>query len=291
MKVLLIGYGDLAQRLTPKIVADGWQVTGLRRRVAGGQWPSAAMIAADSRDPVSLQQALGGVDVAIVTLTPDAFTEAAYRATYMDSARALATAIAALAEKPRYLIWASSTGVYGQDSGEWVDESSATEPTGFSGRCLLAAETIIGALPVPATIVRFSGIYGPGRNRLLDRVRQHGAAPAVPEIWTNRIHSEDCAGVLRHLLTRFNRGIANPDLVLATDCCPATRHQVQTWLARRMGVSADSQRQQIPARGNRRCSNRRLLATGYQFVFPDYRSGYGDLLAMNADSQAPNPAG
>lgn len=273
MKVLLIGYGDLACRLTPGLLADGWALSALRRspcEVAGVR-----MFTGDCRDPRLLAEALADQDAVVVTLTPDGFSERDYSETYVAGARALAEGIAAAARRPGRVLWASSTSVYGQDGGEWVDEDSPAQPQGFSGRCLLAAEALIGDLPVPATVVRFSGIYGPGRNHLLTAVKSGRGVPPEPAKWTNRIHSDDCAAVLRHLLERSRADIPLAPLYIGTDCLPVPLHDVQQWLAARMGVPFGGGDERGASRGNRRCSNARLLATGYRFQYPTYREGYG----------------
>ena len=97
--------------------------------------------------------------------------------------------------------FASSTSVYAQHQGEWVDETSPTESESFSGRCIRHGEQLLADYPWPAVAVRFGGIYGPGRTRLIDSVRDGSASrsPGAP-IYTNRIHRDDCARVLEHLL-------------------------------------------------------------------------------------------
>jgi len=282
LKILLVGYGDLARRLTPGLLADGCTVSALRR--SPGAVAGVRMFTGDCRDPQLLAKALAGQDAVVVTLTPGGFSERDYRDTYVAGAGALAGGIAAAARRPGLVLWASSTSVYGEDGGEWVDEGSAARPRGFSGRCLLAAEAIIGDLPVPAAVVRFSGIYGPGRNHLLEAVRSGRCAPAEPVKWTNRIHSDDCAAVLRHLLERSRAGVSLAPLYLGTDCLPVPLHEVQQWLAAQMGVpvgGGDDERG--PSRGNRRCSNALLLATGYRFQYPTYREGYGAQLLCNSE--------
>jgi len=115
----------------------------------------------------------------------------------------LATAIGNIELKPKLVIWVSSTSVYGNNQGDWVDEASPTHPISFSGKLLLEAEQQIQSLPCAHSIVRFSGIYGPGRTRILSQIKAGVGRAAKPEQWSNRIHSEDCAGVLAHLIERF----------------------------------------------------------------------------------------
>ncbi len=208
MKALLIGFGDLGHRLAARLLQDGgWQIRGLRRREE--QMDGVETLTGDCRDPALLGRALSGVDTVVVTLTPGAFTPEAYRDSYVAGARALADALGRAGNPPPQVFWVSSTSIYGAGAGEWVDEETPARPESFSGRHLLAAEEIISAA-APSTRVRFSGIYGPGRNRQISQVRAGKIAPATPLRWTNRIHSEDCAGVMAHLLALVRTGQGSP---------------------------------------------------------------------------------
>jgi nucleoside-diphosphate-sugar epimerase len=137
---------------------------------------------------------------------------------------------------------------------------------------------LLGGL-FPATVLRLGGIYGPGRTRLIDRVRR-GLAVCTdgPPLYTNRIHRDDCAGALRHLMT-----LAEPaSLYLGVDHEPAEQCEVLRWLARQLGVSPPRLEPPLgstPRRqSNKRCSNARLVASGYAFRYPGFRDGYSALL-------------
>jgi nucleoside-diphosphate-sugar epimerase len=174
--------------------------------------------------------------------------------------------------------YASSTGVYAQSHGEWVDEDSPTEPTGFSGLRVLEGERLALEGVPGAVVVRFGGIYGPGRTRLVDTVRRGATCVESPPLYTNRIHRDDCAGVLRHLLSLERAASA----YVAVDHAPAPQCEVMDWLAARLGVPAPRRvRGQAPEAGpggSKRCRNARLLASGYAFLYPTYREGYAALL-------------
>jgi nucleoside-diphosphate-sugar epimerase len=277
LKVLLIGFGDIARRLVPLLKED-YRVSGLRR--SAEEVEGVTMLKGDCTDPAILASALSGQDAVVVTLTPQSFTEAAYREAYVKAAQALVAATTEVSNPPRRILWVSSTSVYGQHQGEWVDEASPTHPAGFSGQCLLEAENILERGAVAVTVVRFSGIYGRGQPRLIEQVRSGRCAPEKPVVWTNRIHGDDCAGVLHHLLERQRQGLPLDPCYVATDCEPSPLAEVQRWLAAQLGVACQIEESTAARRGNRRCSNKRLLATGYQFLYPDYRKGYGALLKV-----------
>jgi nucleoside-diphosphate-sugar epimerase len=219
----------------------------------------------------------GGYDVVIATITPGTFSEAGYRASYLAAAEALHSAVVAVESPPKLIIWASSTSVYGDHLGDWVDESATPSAKSFSGRILRQAEQVIAQLPCQSVIVRFSGIYGPGRTRLVEQVASGIGRPVAPTQWSNRIHSDDCAAVFVHLINLHSSGASLHNLYLASDCEPVTQNDLRRWLAARMGVSL--QERAVAPAPSRRCSNSRLLDSGFSFIYPSFREGYSALLS------------
>lgn len=271
-RVLIAGCGDIGSRLGDALAAAGAQVFGLRRTI--NQLPAGIhAIAADLTDPASLS-GLPACDYLFYTAAAKRTDPDSYRQVYVDGLRHL---LAALPAPPRHLFLTSSTGVYHQQGHDWVDEQSPTLPDSPTGRLLLRSEQLALNAGIAATVVRFSGIYGPGRQHLLNQVRAGIAAPAEPLHYSNRIHVDDCVGVLRHLLERAERSQPLAPLYLASDDCPAPIHEVMEWLAARLGVRIDT-RQPVRRGGSKRCRNQRLRASGYRFIHPDYRSGYADRL-------------
>src|SRR5690606_38293756 len=126
--------------------------------------------------------------------------EAGYRAAYVDGLRHVLAWLAQHGQRPRRLLFVSSTGVYGQHAGEWVDEQSATQPSGFSGILMLEAERLALASGIPASVVRLSGLYHPARPWLLQQVRSGLQVTAKPPMFSNRIHRDDAAALLASLL-------------------------------------------------------------------------------------------
>lgn len=271
-RVLIAGCGDVGTRLGIKLSAQGAQVFGLRRTI--NQLPTGIhRIAADLTDPGTLKQ-LPRCDWLFYTAAAGHPDPEIYHRIYVEGLHHL---LAALPHPPKHLFLTSSSRVYAQSGHEWVDEQSATEPDSENGRILLAGEQQALQGPIPATVVRFSGIYGPGRDHLQRRVQAGIAAPASPLHYSNRIHSDDCAGVLEHLLRLAAEGQALQPVYLASDDAPTPIHEVMEWLAERMGVVIH-QRQPIRRGGSRRCSNHLLRASGYRFIYPDFRRGYAGLL-------------
>lgn len=275
MKVLFIGCGDIAQR-TAKGLSKKYDCFGLRRNPEKLATEITPITADASNFQQLLSVASGGFDIWVATLTPAEFTRQAYQQSYLAVAQAMAQAVNALHQAPKLIIWVSSTSVYGDNKGDWVDETTKPNPVTFSGEILLQAEQIIQNLPCSSTVVRFSGIYGPGRSRLLDQVRAGKGRPKLPEHWTNRIHADDCAGVLAHLIGRSESGNLIEPIYLASDCQPVTQHDVRQWLAKQLSV--DLVEETVAIGPVRRCSNRLLLESGFSFNYPSFREGYTALI-------------
>ena len=161
-----------------------------------------------------------------------------------------------------------------------MNEESPTQPTHYSGRVLLEGERTLLESNYPATILRLAGIYGPNRTRLIDSVRAGRAESHTgPPRFTNRIHRDDCAGALLHLMQMD----APDEIYVGVDDAPADRREVLNWLADRLGVphpreTGAAETPSARAATNKRCSNARLKAAGYRFLYPSYREGYAKMI-------------
>ena len=284
MRVLIAGCGYVGTALGQALAARGDTPYGLRRDPTGLPAPILP-VAADLNDPGSLDD-LPPVDAVVLTMSPGGRDTARYRTTYVDGPTTLLRVLADRGDELQRVLFTSSTAVYGERDGGWVDEASPTDPTSDTARVLVEAERTVLAGPYPATALRLGGIYGPGRTRMLERVRA-GEVRCPPQVeYTNRIHRDDAAGALAHLLT-----VRDPDDVyLGVDSDPADRCTVYRWLADRLGVAPPSTDPGGSSRrGSKRCRNDRLLASGYRLRFPSFRDGYGTMLA--ADGVEGDPRG
>ena len=280
-RVLIAGCGYVGSALAERLAREGHEVWGMRRYVAAlpaGVQPIEADLAVAS-DLMSLPAGLTDV---LYMAAPAGSDDALYRTAYVEGLANLLTALESQGQRPRRVLFVSSTAVYAQSKGEWVDENSPTEPTHFSGRRLLEGEQILRESPFASSVVRFGGIYGPRRTRLIDQVRTGQAEfyKGTPH-HSNRIHRNDCVGVLRHLM-----GLESPlPLVLAVDDEPAEQKEVLRWLAGVLGAPPPRElRGREPVRtgraaSNKRCRNELLHASGYEFVYPTFREGYTAILA------------
>lgn len=276
-RVLIVGCGDIGRRLAQCLPQESYDIIGLRRNPPEDE-SFLRYQACDVTDPAQLGEFLRqDFSVIVISMTPSERSDAGYQLAYVQTCQNLVDALQAHSLQPRLLIFVSSSAVYGQVDGSWVDESSPTEPEGFSGRRLLEAESIIQKSGFANTIVRFSGIYGPNRNRLIEQVRQKQAS-ASPHI-TNRIHADDCAGSLVHVIELNRTGQNVQPIYLATDSAPVAMIDVVTWLAQQMGVVDFLSDEATNERGNKRCSNQRLLDSGFVFRYPTFKEGYAAVLA------------
>lgn len=291
MRVLISGCGYVGGALAKLLASEGYEVFGLRRdpsKLPYGVTP----VRADFTDEGSLERALPeSLDYVFHTASPGASgastaseREYAYRDAYVLGPSNLISALRSRGESPRRIIMTSSTGVYAQTGGGWVDESSATEPDG-PARHILEGESLMAEAAFSAVALRLAGIYGPGRTGALDRARRYRLADSssggVP--YTNRIHRDDCAGALRHLAL-----LQSPeDFYIGADHEPSTPAAVAAWLAESYPEARreDSARTVSDAGGsgrgsrtNKRCDNAQLVASGYEFRYPTFREGFASLL-------------
>jgi nucleoside-diphosphate-sugar epimerase len=235
------------------------------------------------------------VDVIVVTLTPDSMSDQGYLDSYVNGANVLKSTIKKISYRPQLIIWVSSTGVYGQSCGEWVDESSVASSKSYRGKRLLEAENLVKSISkelvtnnstlIKSVVVRFSGIYGPGRGRLLNQIKKGNIASKHPVSWTNRIHVVDCAGIIIHIIDLYSQKKDISNLYIGTDNQPVPAYEIQRWLANHMRVKIE-ENNEIPKNTdnknvNRRCNNKLIKDSGYNFIFPDFKKGYTPLLLEN----------
>jgi nucleoside-diphosphate-sugar epimerase len=191
----------------------------------------------------------------------------------------LRNVLAALPGETGRIIYISSTGVYGQSDGEWVDESSPCRPTREGGRACLEAEEVLRTHPLGkrAIVLRMGGLYGPGRISRRAELEAGRPIAAAERGFLNLIHVDDAARIVLAAEARS----ASPSLYNVTDGHPVQRGDYFRELARL--ASAPSPRFEPPpesdpraqrAASDKRVSNRALLsAFEPKLQFPSYREG------------------
>lgn len=271
--ILIVGCGGIGTQLGHSLAVQGHQVTGLKRHPPYDD-NTIRYFAADITQADSLKALTSGFDQLFFIVSADGRTESSYRAVYETGLNHVLNRFSALP-----YIFVSSTSVYGQSRGEWVDEESEASPHDLNARLIREAEQRVIAANSDNIVVRFSGIYGPGREYLL---RLSAGAPAIqkiPPYYTNRIHQQDCVGVLSFLLSQRLAGNTLDRYYLASDDDPAPMWEVVSWLAERRHCPPPVIKPVAEnAPMNKRCSNARLKALGYRFQYPCYKDGYGELI-------------
>ncbi|MGF1467121.1 MAG: SDR family oxidoreductase [Sandaracinaceae bacterium] len=276
--VLIAGFGYVGRALGQELAAAGHRVVGLRRSKAPVP-PGVEALRADLLDPSTLTVP-SEVDAVVYAVSPAERSESAYRAAYVEGPANLARALRAAGAPVERLLFVSSTAVYGQDDGSWVDERSPTEPATPTARVLLDGEQAAQELGFRTTVLRLAGIYGPDRTWLVRRVeagevRVEGPDHVGPPRYGNRIHRRDCAGALAHLLTHPDP----PPTLIGVDDDPAPLAEVYRFVAERLGVPAPPAGEVGRGRGgNKRCRNGELRRTGYALRVPSYREGYPEVI-------------
>lgn len=282
-KVLVVGCGDIGARLANTLVnglaESEFELWGLRRDISSLA-ENIQGITADVTCPDTLKQLVSHhFNTVIFTLTPGVSSDERYQQVYVEGT---ANVLAALnRDSLQRVFFVSSTSVYHQNDEQWVDELSETSPERFSGQRLLEAERLCSEDSVPATIVRFAGIYGQQSVRLINDVL---AAKASLQNYTNRIHRDDCAGFMAHLLQMPQESLQL--CYIGVDSEPTKASEVKKWLAEQLECNVPAVSTDEAVSGNKRCSNRRMLETGYRLKYPNYREGYRPILVdLNYNQQ------
>lgn len=225
---LIIGCGYVGSRVARAALANGERVTAITRstgRAVELQSLGITPIVADVADPDSLQ-VLPEADVWLHAVAYDRLSPLPRRSVTVDG---LCHVLSAAAGKCKRLIHISTASVYGTADGSLVDEQTPCEPTTEAGQLALEAEGLVEQFNAPATTLRLTGIYGPGRLiARIDQLRQLAVLPGSGESWLNLIHVDDIVQVVLRIATA-----ARPDgLYLVTDDQPITRREFYSEVAR-----------------------------------------------------------
>lgn len=275
--VMIAGCGDIGIRLGLQLSRAGWTVYGLRRQAAGLPVPILPVKGDLCAHDVPRGWPNGGLDYLVYATSASQHDEAGYRQAYVEGLRNVLGWLQQRGQQPKRLFFLSSTGVYAQSEGEWIDETSATEPTGYTGQVMLEAERLALGSGMPATLVRMAGLYDPVRPWMQNQVRAGLRVDREPPQFSNRIHRDDAAALLACLLQTDLRGGLLEDCYLGVDDDPAPLHEVVDWLRERLGVTHWADQPMTRRAGSKRCSNARARALGWTPQYSSYRNGYASV--------------
>ncbi|GLQ33014.1 NAD-dependent epimerase/dehydratase family protein [Litoribrevibacter albus] len=280
LSVLIAGFGDIGHRIADALTEaakETQQPLALHAiRRSPEQHKTVQVLNWDMQSPAI---SLPAVDYVIFCVSADQLTEAGYQASYIDAQQQLINALIEQQIPVAHYFFCSSTSVYGQTQHEWVDESSTTEPTRFTGKKMLDAEAVAESSPWPTTAIRATGLYGPGRTRMIGQVLSGKVAEPEPVCYSNRIHVDDLARFYAHLILQHHQHkMPLAPVYLACDDEPVAIHEVQKWMAKQLNVEI-TERIAAGRTGSKRISNKLMKSTGFQFHYPSYKDGMPTLLA------------
>jgi len=291
MRVAILGCGYVGLELGRQLTDRGHGVVGVRRSDAGIEAIEAAgfdAVRADVTDADDLA-AVPNVDAVVFAASSGGRGADAAREVYVEGLRTVIRAFAGRTEPPDRLVYTSSTGVYGDHGGDWVDETTPIDPTTEKTRVLATAERVARDYAaehgIDGTVVRLAGLYGPDRYRL-----ERFVEGPVTEGYRNVIHRDDAAGVVRFVLERQGERteLSSDGVLLAVDDEPVEKWTFADWLAAACGEPPPEKRtiaERLAAgdlsepakrrlRTSKRCSNERVRTLGYEFAFPTFQEGY-----------------
>lgn len=273
MQVLQIGCGGLGALVAQATLAQGHALTIVRRSPLpvpeGAQALYLDVIAEENLSALSTMQP----EILLYCLAP--VEGQSYQQTYVQGLRHVLANVSMASMKHVFFI--SSTGIYGEDQGQWIDDETPALPADDGGRIMLEAEQLLAQLPCGHTALRVSGIYGPQRLYLLRLLQNRERWPTQAH-WTNRMHEQDVAAAVVHLYQQVAVGGVLPAHCILSDGVPAMQHEVLQWLAAQQQLPAPATPPLQPQSG-KRIRSRFLQHTGFKPQFADYQAGYASILS------------
>lgn len=287
VRAAILGCGYVGLAVGRLLVREGVEVVGVRRSVDGCkevEEMGMGFAVADVTQPRTLGSLPGPFDWVVNTVSSSRGGIDEYRAAFLWGNH---NVIAWARTQPlKKLVYTSSTSVYGQTDGGWVDEASLADPASEAGRVLLQAEAVVldaaRSGGVPGVVLRLAGIYGRERGHLFHQFLAGSARiEGDGRRWLNMIHRDDAASAIAAALRRAPSG----EVFNVSDDEPTTQGDFLIGVATRLGRRPpeggvpDLTRRKRPAT-NKRVSNRKTRdALGWRPVFPSWREGYADAFA------------
>jgi len=273
--IQIVGAGYVGAAIAKHFRQNKQKVTALFRSAAKKELfaeDGIDCVLADLTKPASLS-GIPPAHFIILCPAPDKRDEAGYRQVYVEGIRNYLNAIRPN-PKPFLIVYLSSTGVWGDQKGAWVDEQTMAKPDHELGKILIEAERQILAADYPTLIFRLAGIYGPGRNRI-DKLREGSwPRPGTQDAYMNMIHRDDIVGAMQYLFNVGEKGT----VYLGVDDEPVLQSDYYEELCRQIGLEIREDRMIKGQEAGKRCRNARLKSLGFKFRYSTFREGYKALL-------------
>ncbi|PIS03068.1 MAG: NAD(P)-dependent oxidoreductase [Chlamydiae bacterium CG10_big_fil_rev_8_21_14_0_10_42_34] len=269
MNILIIGCGYIGTEVAAIWKKKGHHVTATTRnpdKLDALSKVAQKSVILKGNDEDELVPLIAENDLILITVAAD--SRDLYESAYLNTAQILRH-LALEMDMPRDLIYTSSTSVYGDHNGQWVDETSELLAKSDRAKILVEAEKTylsLSELGWNVCILRFSEIYGPGRE-LSNRVKQleDHTLPGKGDHYTNMIHKEDCASAIDYCQRHHLEGIYN-----LTDDDHPTRKDLYNAISHKFGlppVKWDPGHSALHS-GNKRVSNHKIKAEGFAYKHP-----------------------
>lgn len=273
-RVLIAGCGYVGTAAADLFHAAGWEVEGWTHSAESAALLSDkpyAVRAVDLAQSEAVKKAAAQFDAVIHCASSGGGGAESYRRVYLEGAKNLLAAL-----RPPTFLYTSSTSVYGQSEGDWVDETSPAEPRHETGRILRETEELVRQKR--GLVARLAGIYGPGRSALLRKfLAGEARLEGSGERYLNQAHRDDIAAALFHLVEMSRQNERPPAILNVADDEPITQRQAYAWLAEKLHRSlpptADRAAERKRGSSNKRVSNQQLRALGWEPKFSTFAIG------------------
>lgn len=283
--LLIIGCGDLGNHLGSLMAEQNWQVYGMRRNVSEIA-PNIHRIFADlyqKERPINWPTTK--IDYIIFCAAPSANERSQYQELYYQGLQNVLQWIENSQQYPKKLLIISSTAVYAQNDGSWVDEKSSTDPENLQGKTMLAMEQLAKNSSIDTTIIRLSGIYGPTRYYLIKQAIQGITYPQTPLLYANRIHIEDAALLLQAIIYFHKQGNELFPCYIGVDDEPAPIQETLAWIRNELAINTLTTQHAERRTGSKRLTNKLAKTTGWIPKYKNYKDGYKEILAQYKKGQ------
>ncbi|MEK7854608.1 MAG: hypothetical protein AAB288_00845, partial [Acidobacteriota bacterium] len=173
----------------------------------------------------------------------------------------------------------SSTSAYAATQGEIVTEETTELSQKGSSRFIVKGERLLLDSGLDGAVLRYGGIYGPGRTSMIRRIRDRMETLTPNAVqYTNRIHCDDAAAIVAYVMEKSS----GMEIFNAVDAQAIPRDDVIAWVAKELGMAIEDYPKDLSVRKSKphkRVISAKLRAIGYPYLYPSFREGYAPLIA------------